>query len=288
MAANTGPTFLRITLGAELARVREKAGLTGDQAAKKAGCAASTITNLEKGSAGVRRIGIFTALLDAYGLGPDEQELLLDWYRNAKSDDWWTPMASVLPSGMSAYLGFESGARIIHTWCPMVVYGLLQTEEYARALLEAARPVEDTTGEFIDSTVEARMNRKRLITEGGIELVCVMDESALLNRVGDATVMRNQYEEIARLARLPNVTVKIVPSGAPAFRVTTGHFTVLDFDRHDLPGPVVASDTTSYETRVNSKPGTVKRYVRRFQALTSASLADHETPQLLQRISGKV
>lgn len=288
MAANTGSTFLRIMLGAELTRLREGAGLSGEQAARAAGCAPSTITNLEKGTTGFRRIGQFTDLLAAYGVDFAGQELLLNWYKSAKGDDWWTPNSSVLPSGMPPYLGFESGAKSLMPWCPNVVYGLLQTEEYARALIECAKAANELTTDFVDSSVGVRANRKKLITERNVELVCVMDESALRNVVGNAETMQGQYEEIANLVKLPNVTVRIIPASAPAYRITAGHFTVLDFDRKDLPGPVVASDTVYYQTHVASKPRVVKQFMRRFDFLARGALPDHETPAFLERLAREV
>ncbi|GGN45020.1 transcriptional regulator [Streptomyces kronopolitis] len=288
MAANTGATFLRIMLGAELIRLRDKAGLSGEQAAKAARCAASTITNLEKGTTGFRRIAQFTDLLTAYGVDFEGQELLLDWYKNAKGDDWWTPNTSVLPSGMPVYLGLESGARILRPWCPNVVYGLLQTESYARALMESAKGADETTTDFIDGSVAVRANRKKLITEAGAELFCLMDESALRNVVGDADTMRGQYREIAELAKLPNVTVRIIPFSAPAYRVTSGGFTVLDFDRKDLPGPVVSMSTVTGTMQVVSKPRVVKQFARRIDFLAGGALPDHETPALLERYAREV
>ncbi|MFF4188070.1 helix-turn-helix domain-containing protein [Streptomyces sp. NPDC001691] len=285
MAANTGSTFLRIMLGAELGRLREKAGLSGEQAAKAASCAPSTITNLEKGTTGFRRIGQFTALLEAYKVDFEGQALLVDWYKNAKGEDWWTPNTSVLPSGMPAYLGFESGAVGLNTWCPSVVYGLLQTEEYARALIESAKAADERNTEFVDSSVTVRANRKKIITEQGVELSCLMDEAALRNMVGDADIMRGQYEEIARLNELPNVMVRIIPFSAPAYRVLGGPFTLLHFDATSLPGPVLSMDTVSHAVQVISKPRVVKQFLRRFDFLSRGALPVHETSALLERLS---
>ncbi|MFD7015233.1 helix-turn-helix domain-containing protein [Streptomyces sp. NPDC059928] len=288
MAANTGSTFLWIMLGSELGRLREKAGLSGEQAAKAAACAPSTITNLEKGTTGFRRIGQFTDLLDAYGIDDVGQELLVDWYKNAKGEDWWTPNTSVLPSGMPAYLGFESGAVGLNTWVPSVVYGLLQTEQYARALIESAKAADERTTEFVDSSVAVRANRKKIITEQGVELVCVMDEGALRNMVGDPGIMRGQYEEIIRLNELPNVTVQIIPFSAPAYRVTAGPFTLLHFEPTSLPRPVLSMDTVSHAVQVISKPRVVKQFQRRFDFLSRAALPAHETSAVVERIAREV
>ncbi|MEV8403831.1 DUF5753 domain-containing protein [Streptomyces niveus] len=125
---------------------------------------------------------------------------------------------------MPVYLGFESGARILRPWCPNVVYGLLQTERYARALMESAKGTDETTTDFIDGSVAVRANRKKLITEASAELFSLMDEPALRDVVADGETTRGQYREIAELAKLPNVTVRIIPFSAPAYRVTSGGF----------------------------------------------------------------
>ncbi|KPI29312.1 helix-turn-helix domain protein [Actinobacteria bacterium OV450] len=288
MAANVRATFLRITLGAELTRLREQAGLTGDQAAKKVGCAASAISRVENGTSGFQRIEQFTKLLEAYAATFEDTEVLTDWYKNAKQEDWWTPKVSVLPSGLTTFLAFESGARSARAWTPMVVNGLLQTEAYARALIESARSADDRTSEFVENAVEVRLNRKKRITEDGMELVCIMDESALRNMVGGPDVMRDQYEEIKRLGALPNVTIQIIPFAAPAYRVVGGEFLLLDFDRKDLPGPAVVSSTVSGEARVLSKERPVKQFSRRFDFLTKGALPVHETPAFLDRLAREV
>lgn len=288
MAANVRSTFLRIVLGAELTRLREQAGLTGEQAAKSVGCAPSAISRVENGTSGFQRIEHFTKLLDAYRVGFEGQELLTDWYRNAKADDWWTPTVSVLPSGVSLFLAFESGATAMWAWCPMVVYGLLQAKAYTRALMESAKAADERTTEFVDSSVDIRMTRKKRITEDGMELVCIMDESALRNMVGSAEIMREQYREIAELAKLPNVTVQIIPASAPAYRVLGGAFHILDFDRKALPAPVVAMDTVAHSMQVTSKARQVKQFQRRFEFLTRGALPDHETPAFLEKLAREV
>ncbi|MFE3608351.1 helix-turn-helix domain-containing protein [Streptomyces goshikiensis] len=289
MAANVRATFLRITLGAELTRLREQAGLTGEQAAKIAGCAPSAINRLEGGTSGFQRIEQFTKLIrDAYKVTRKDAAILTDWYKNAKQEDWWAPIGSVLPSGMNTFLAFESGARNARVWTPMVVNGLIQDEEYAKALIESARIADDRTAEFVESAVKVRMARKKRITNEGMELVCIMDQSALTNVVGSMDVMRAQYEEIKRLAALPNVTLRFIPAKAATYRVLSGEFQILDFDRQDLPGPAVASTTVAGETRVLSKERPVRQFIRRFDVLSQGAIPAHETPAFIDQIAREV
>ncbi|WP_329317303.1 helix-turn-helix domain-containing protein (plasmid) [Streptomyces sp. NBC_01278] len=288
MAANVRATFLRISLGAELTRLREQAGLTGDQAARKVGCAPSAISRVESGTSGFQRIEQFARLLDAYDVSRQNAAVLTDWYKNAKREDWWAPIGSVLPSGLSTFLAFESGARRIQVWTPMVVNGLFQTEEYAEALIEGARIADDRTAEFVESAVKVRMNRKKRITEDGMKLVCIMDQSALTNMVGGLDLMRAQYEEIKKLSALPNVTLRFIPAKAPAYRVLSGEFQILDFDLKELPGPVVASTTVAGETRVLSKERPVRQFIRRFDVLAQGALPVHDTPAFIDQVAREV
>ncbi|MFG2986225.1 helix-turn-helix domain-containing protein [Streptomyces sp. NPDC048258] len=289
MAAHVGSTFLRIMLGAELTRLREQAGLTGDQAAKAIGLrSASMISKVESGQSGFERIDQLMKLLNEYKVPFEGQEMLADWYRNAKGGDWWSPKVSVLPSGLNTFLAFESGARSARVWTPMVVNGLFQTEDYARALIESARIADDRTSEFVDNAVEVRVTRKKRITEEGMELVCIMDESALTNWVGSPEIMQAQYEEIRRLSALPNVTVRIIPAKAPAYRVVGGEFFILDFDRKELPGPAVVSSGVGGEVRVLSKERMVKQFSRRFDQLAQGALPVHETPAFIDRVAREV
>lgn len=132
------------------------------------------------------------------------------------------------------------------------------------------------------------MNRKKRITDEGMELVCIMDQSVLTNMVGGPDVMRAQYDEIKRLAGLSNVTLRFIPAKAPAYRVLSGEFQILDFDRKELPGPVVASTTVAGETRVLSKVRSVRQFIRRFDVLAQGVLPVHETPAFIDQVAREV
>ncbi|MFD6464872.1 helix-turn-helix domain-containing protein [Streptomyces goshikiensis] len=288
MAANVGSTFLRIVLGQELTRLRERAGFTGAAAAGKAGCSPSTISDVEQGKTGFRRIEQLSRLLKAYGLDEDGQKLLMDWHRQAKGDDWWTSAVSVLPSGMNFFLALESGTRTMSVWVPGVVYGLLQTRDYAHALLLSAKVAHDTTDEFVERALEIRMTRQKRVTEEGMELTCVMDEAALTNRVGTPEIMRAQYKHIAELSERDNISIRIIPKAAPTYRVTSGDFTIMGFDPNQLPTPVVACTTVDSVTRVASKAKQVKQFTRRFEVLAQGALPAYETPKFLEQLSREV
>ncbi|MGW2680903.1 helix-turn-helix domain-containing protein [Streptomyces sp. NPDC001436] len=288
MAANVGKTFLRIVLGQELTRLRDQAGLTLAQAGKAAGCAGSTVHNVESGTSGFRRIEHLAALLTAYNLSKADRTMLMDWHRQAKGDDWWTTSVSVLPSGMNLYLALESGAVGAKWWQPMVVHGLLQTRDYAHALISTAKAANDTTDEFVESAVDVRIKRQNRITEDGMVFDCIMAESALTDMVGSSKIMREQYSRIAELSELPNVTIQIIPKGAPTYRATGGDFGIMRFDPSQRLDPVVTCSTVDAAMRVASKERQTKQFARRFEELAKGALPAYETPNFLHQLSREV
>ncbi|MFG2483409.1 helix-turn-helix domain-containing protein [Streptomyces virginiae] len=288
MAANVGKTFLRIVLGQELTRLRDQAGLTLAQAAKEAGCATSTVHNVESGTSGFRRIEQLAALLGAYKLNRADQAMLMDWHRQAKGEDWWTTSVAHLPSGMNLYLAMESGASAARWWCHGVINGLLQTQEYAHELIRSAKAANDTTEEFIEQAVDVRIKRQRRITEEGMELTCIMDEAALTNMVGSPELMRRQLQAIAELTELPNVTIQIIPRRAPTYRAVGGDFGIFSFDPAQRLEPAVASATVDGNTRVSSKERQTKQFQRRFEVLTQGALPRYDTPQFLEQLAREV
>ncbi|MEW1639831.1 helix-turn-helix transcriptional regulator [Streptomyces sp. NPDC093801] len=288
MAANVGKTFLRIVLGQELTRLREQAGLTLAQAGKEAGCAGSTVHNVESGTTGFRRIEQLAALLAGYNLSKADRAMLMDWHRQAKGEDWWTTSVSYLPSGMNLYLAMESGANDAKWWCHGVVNGLLQTPDYAHWLIRSAKLAHDTTEEFIEQAVDIRIKRQRRITEEGMELTCIMDEAALTNVVGSSEIMRQQLRAIAELNELPNVTIQIIPKRAPTYRAIGGDFGIFSFAPEQRLAPAVASATVDGTTRVSSKERQTKQFHRRFEALAQGALPPYETPQFLEQLSREV
>lgn len=288
MAANVGKTFLRIVLGQELTRLREQAGLTLAQAAKDAGCVASTVHNVESGTTGFRRIEQLSALLAAYKLSKADSAMLMDWHRQAKGDDWWTTSVSYLPSGMNLYLAMESGASDAKWWCHGVINGLVQTPDYAHELIRSAKVANDTTEEFIEQAVDVRIKRQKRITEEGMELTCIMDEAALTNVVGSSELMRQQHRAIAEMNELPNVTIQIIPKRAPTYRAVGGDFGIFSFDPAQRLEPAVASATVDGTMRVSSKSRQTKQFQRRFEVLARGALPPYETPKFLEQLSREV
>ncbi|MEU5639581.1 helix-turn-helix domain-containing protein [Streptomyces milbemycinicus] len=284
VAARRGATFRRRELGKELRRLREKCGLTIDEVAEGLGFSETKLGRVETGHNALPRVKDMEALLDRYGIADiDDRESLLTLHRESLSSDWWTPYRAVMPSGMPMWVGLEADARAMRAWHSQLVFGLLQTESYARAMFLTAKPVEETTTEFVEYNVRVRMERQQIITreDSPVELRVVLDESALRRVIGSPEVMREQYEAIAELSRRDNLTVQILPQSLATYRAE-GNFIVLDFDGH--VGSVVQMDLPT-TVSVTDKEREVWQHNRRFDAMREGALAPAETVRFLEQLA---
>jgi hypothetical protein len=172
---------------------------------------------------------------------PDEINLLVAMAATSRQRDWWHRYDDLLPRQFSIYLGFEGDAASIHTFETLLIPGLLQTADYARALFEAAQPTEPE--EETTRRVEARLLRQATITgNDGPRLTAIMDEAALRRVVGGPEVMAAQLDHLLTMGKRSNVTIQVVPFKAGAYEAMDGGFIILRFaDASD--GDVVCIDT---------------------------------------------
>ncbi|MDB1086052.1 helix-turn-helix transcriptional regulator [Streptomyces sp. ACA25] len=288
MAARRGPTIPRRQLGGELRRLREQSGLIVLEAAQRVGISETKLSKVERGVAGLPKISDLEALLDLYGVTDEgDIEFLLDTHRQSLGRGWWTPYRSFMPSGMATYVGLESDARSIRAWQPNLVHGLLQTSEYARALYETAKPINETTTEFIERNIALRMQRKQMLTRATtpLEFWCILDEAALRRRRGSTEIMVQQYEEIVRLTRSDTVTVQVLPLHSTSYRCPND-FAILSFEPSTPPAVEVDGpwDTVSVVERERE----VWTHTRRFDSLRAAALAPDETPRFLTELAREI
>ncbi|MBP8536958.1 helix-turn-helix domain-containing protein [Streptomyces sp. MK37H] len=287
MAAPTGPTVRRMQLGWELKRLRDKAGFTLAEAVDGLTFSTTKLFRVENGLSALPKAADLKALLDRYGVeDEDDVDFLVEIHRDSLNRGWWSLYRSVLPSGMGMYIGLESGARSIRAWQPSVVHGLLQTERYTRAMFQTAKPVEETTTEFVERHIQIRMERKKALTrrDGPLELWVIQEEATLRRVVGGPEVMREQYEEILAFAQLDNVTVQILPMATATYR-TGANFSLLEFGS---PLPTVVQSDAADGSEISDKDTTIWSFSRRFEALRAGALAPGETPEFLQRLAREI
>jgi transcriptional regulator with XRE-family HTH domain len=240
----SGPMALRIALGAQLRRLREASRITPAQAGEAIRATHSKISRLERGRSAAKQRDV-ADLLTLYGVTDEaEREQVLSLARQASTPGWWQQYNDILPRWFELYVGLERAASIIRTYEVQFVHGLLQTEEYARAVILIANA--GASAEEIDRRVSVRMKRQQLLTQPGApELWTVLDEAALRRPPGGPEVMRAQLEHLLEMTALPNVTLQIIPFDVGPHAAAGGPFTILRFPEPDLPDLVYLEQLNS-------------------------------------------
>jgi hypothetical protein len=239
----TGPTVLRILLGGQLRRLREASSVTREAAGYRIRGSESKISRMELGRVGFKERDV-ADLLTLYGVTDEkERASLLTLARQANMPGWWHRYSDVLPSWFQPFLGLEGSASLIRTYELQFIPGLLQTSDYARAVIllrhDRAGPGE------INRRVSARMGRQQILTRAGApRLWTVVDEAVLHRPIGGPQVMRGQIAALIEASKLPNVTIQVVPFRAGGHAAAGGAFTLLRFPEQDLPDVVYTEQLT--------------------------------------------
>ncbi len=227
-----GPTVRRRRLGAELRRLRDGHGLKLDEVANRLGLVASTLSRIETGKAPIRT-RYLNDLLDLYAItDPGVRRLLVEMAREGHRKGWWSDYDDVLPSGFDIYIGLEAEARELRAYEANLVHGLLQTRDYATAILRGLHPRDSE--EQIERTADLRLLRQRkLDEEPPLDLWLILDEGVIRRQVGGTEVMRGQLEHLLRASTWSHVTLQVMAFDEGAHAGIDGPFTILGFDPAD-------------------------------------------------------
>src|SRR5215813_11186415 len=227
------PTVRGRRLAAELRRLRERTGLTGEEVAGRLGWSGSKVSRIELQRTGVKR-GDLVKLLDLYQVGESRREDLLTLVRSSSRKDPLDVVAASFPADYAAYIQAEAEARSVWNWDPQIVPGLLQTPEYASAVMQPWNSMFQGPPGEIRRRVEVRMLRQQALTrDPPLELSVVIDESVLRRRFGDAAVMRQQMMHMAEASELPNVQLRVHHLDGTDPPLTTGAFSYMRFPQTD-------------------------------------------------------
>ncbi len=223
-----GPTIRRCRLGAELRRLREARGYRLEDVAAKLDVAPSTVSRIETGKAPARTSYVF-AMLDFYEVNdPEQRRYLADLAREGQRKGWWAEYDDLLPTGTGSLLDFEAAAAKVCTFATQTIPGLLQTPDYAAAVIRATRP--DFTAEQVEALVKVTLRRQELSC-GRRELHAIIDEFALLRVIGSADIMAAQIDYLASATADPLMTIQVQSLTAPAQILCPG-FTVMSLADH--------------------------------------------------------
>jgi transcriptional regulator with XRE-family HTH domain len=273
------PTLRGRRLALELMRRREAAGLSREEAARQLEWSTSTIFRIETGRSRPQP-GNVRVLLDLYGVTGAERDGLIQLARESRQPGWWHSFRDVLPNPYEVYIGLESGAASIRNFEPVVMPGLLQTEEYARKTLRGGPRELDQ--DDVERRVQVRMERQRILAkQDRPRLWVVIDEAVIRRVIGGPHVMREQLLHLVESAEQGKTTLQVVPFSAGAHAGTTGPFVILDFPEHTDPA-VVYVETLAGDIYLE-EPADVTRYTIAFDRLLAAALHPDESVRLVEQ-----
>lgn len=252
----------RRELGSLLRSLRLGTGLTAEQVAERIGVSRSKVSRLENGRRGARQDDI-AQLCDLYRATDEQRARLGELAARGKERVWWQSLN--LPYADYEYIGLEAEAESISDYGLALVPGLLQTPDYARALVQANAPV--LPPRVVEERVQARMARQRLIASNeGPAFVAVLDESVLHRVVGSPLVMLGQLKQLIEMTQLQNVTIQVVPYDAGVVPAGVSKFVILRSSTADIADVVLIEELTG-QHRYIKDPGNVEPYNRTFQTL---------------------
>jgi transcriptional regulator with XRE-family HTH domain len=228
----------QVVLGRRLQELRERAGLKREEAAKVLRVAPATVRRMETAEVALK-VPYVQILLTAFGVSEDEIEAFITLVEEANRPGWWQRYTDVLPDWFSLYVSLEGAARIIRSYEPHFVPGLLQTEEYARAVLDAGT-IGGAGRETVERHVALRMERQRLLDRPDPpHLWVIMDETVLRRPVSEhAPVMRGQLDRLLELTARERVTLQIAEFEDGPHPGTYAPFTLFRFAEPELPDMV--------------------------------------------------
>ena len=282
--ATPSPTVRRKRLGIELRRLREHAELTCEDVGRRLECSGTRISRMETGRISVRP-GDVRELLEVYGVTGAEADSLVQLAREARRKGWWHTYGRVLPTWFEAYIGLESEAVRLRDFQPLVMPGLLQTEDYARAVLRAAPHA--GSGAEVDRQVALRMERQKILSQPSPPDVClVLSESVLRVQVGGPAVMRAQLRRLTDAAERPNITLQVLPSTTAAHAQPISPFTMLEFADAADPAVVYLEHLTGSLFLENEDE--VRRYRVVFDHLRAEALGTSQSVGLIGQVAAEL
>jgi transcriptional regulator with XRE-family HTH domain len=270
-----GPTVLRILLGIQLRRLREARGISARDAALAIRGSESKISRIELGRNAVREIDV-ADLLSRYGVtDPAERDQLLTLASQANRPGWWYRFNDILPAWFQPYIGLEEAAESIRIYEPQLIPGLLQTEDYATAVLALG----DLPHDEADRHVILRKERQRRFAAGELRLWVILDEEALRRPVAGPEVMREQLASLLEMTARRNLTLQIIPRGAAGHAPPSG-FSILRFADPEMPDIVYVEQLTS-ALYLDKRPD-VDRYLLAMERMSLLSLEPHGAEDLIR------
>jgi transcriptional regulator with XRE-family HTH domain len=277
------PTVRLRRLAAELRRLRAGTGLSRESVSERTGINVVTLYRIETGRT-KPQLRTLNALLTTYRAGADEHSYLTTLCRDAGQRGWLRPYHSDLPEEYTAYVSFEEEASAVCNYESLFVPGLLQTEDYARAVIRGV--VTMATPHQVDNWVQARIERQQVLTKDApLRFWAVIDEACLHRQVGGGAIMRGQLRALVAAAGNPTVTIQVIPFSSGAHPGMPGSFVRMSFP-DPLDTDIIYIDSMAGDLFLESDDE-ISRYTSIFDTLRAVALSPDHSRELISRLSSK-
>jgi transcriptional regulator with XRE-family HTH domain len=272
--------MLRRQVAAELRRLRERHQRTVLDVATTLGWSESKLSRIETAHTGVRRADL-ERLLDLYGVNGADRTSLTSIAAQSRQRAWWQTYGDALPMAYETYIQFEAEASAILTYEVQLVPGLLQTDEYARAVIQTDGVYDNE--QVLGQRVAVRMARQAVLTrDPPPRLHVILDEAVLRRPIGGEDVFQRQMWRLIEASRRPTVTLQVLPFSVGAHRALGGSFTYLEFAGSDQPLVYCEGMTGGV---VRNRSNELESYLTSFEALVAVSLSEPESAELLSTLA---
>ncbi|MFC9973320.1 helix-turn-helix domain-containing protein [Spirillospora sp. NPDC127200] len=277
------PTIRGRRLARELRRLRESLSLRGEDAATRLGWDQAKISRIENAKIRVT-VGEVMELCEAYEISGNERAALIQLAREARISGWWETYRSDIMPGFTDYLAFEAEANRYHSYQVQLIPGLLQTEDYARTILQH-NPT-PRSPEELERILKVRMARQSRLTsiDRSLQVWQIMEEAALRRIVGSPALMHTQLDHLLKAGQLPNVSLQVVPYRAGAHVALDGQFTLLGFD--DYPDVLYVEHFGGCQYM--EKPEETMRATVAFEHLRATALNVVDSAALIQQVADEL
>ncbi|WP_328676673.1 helix-turn-helix domain-containing protein [Streptomyces sp. NBC_00322] len=280
MASNVNPTVRRRRLGQELRRLRELKGMTAEEVAERLLVSQSKISRLENGRRSISQRDV----RDLCGVYEVEDHRIVDslmqMAKDSRQQGWWHAFGDI---PYSVYIGLETDAASLRVYESLIVPGLLQTREYAQAVIEGMWP--EATPSEIDKRIQIRLKRQDRLTDpvNPLRFWAVIDEALLRRVVGNRQIMTDQLNHLAQLSEQPHVTLQVLPYDVGAHPGMYGKFAILEFHEAMDASVVYLEGVTSdlYLEKAND----VQSYAVMYEHLRAKALSAEQSREFIHKVA---
>lgn len=285
MSSTPAPSVDRRRLRTILRREREGVHMTQDQVAIAMDWSLSKVIRIESGSVSISTNDL-RALLDLYRVTePALRDELVGLARAARRPPWWAAYRESLSPALLYYIGLEPSAAHLRIFHSSIVPGILQTRDYATAVIKGSAP-EQLKPETIETRLVVRMRRQQELFEAPVppELTVVLDEAVVRRQVGGPAVLRAQLTRLIEVAGWPGVTLRVVPFNRGAQPGAIGPYIIMEFEAE---APVLLTEG-AFDHMIREKPEAISTYRAAFDQLCDVALDPDETVRFLAEVRAEL